>query len=174
MLEDGIEVEKLKVESNGTVKTFITGRLNTLCEINPVKFPFDCHKCLILMGASPASSNLKFEWDVVDFDGVQDSNPIWKLNNVRTMKVGPSLMQLEITMERLPEYYIYNIVIPASALSALAISSFFIPINEGERISFSITILLSFMVLMLQVSTILPENSKDLSAVGECIKFNTL
>ena len=90
------------------------------------------------------------------------------------VKHGPSQTQLEITVERLAEYYIYNIILPASALSVLAISSFFIPIDEGERISFSITILLSFMVLMLQVSAILPENSKNLSAVGECVKFNTL
>lgn len=174
MLEDGIEVEKLKVQSNGTVTTYITGQLNTLCEINPAKFPFDCHKCAIMIGASPASSKMVFELDEVNFESVENNNPIWKLNKATPMKLGPSLMNLEITMERLPEYYIYNIVIPASALSALAICSFFIPINEGERISFSITILLSFMVLMLQVSTILPENSKNLSAVGECINFNTL
>ena len=174
MLEDGIEVEKLKVLSNGTVKTFITGRLNTLCEINPAKFPFDCHKCAIMIGGSPASSKLEFEWDVVNFESVRNNNPIWKLNNVITMEERPSQTQLEITVERLAEYYIYNIILPASALSVLAISSFFIPIDEGERISFSITILLSFMVLMLQVSAILPENSKNLSAVGECVKFNTL
>lgn len=91
------------------------------------------------------------------------------------MPIVASFAEIHIYLLRLPAHYIYNIVIPASALSILAVLAFFIPIEEGERLGFGMTIFLSFMVLMLQVSSILPENSKSVSAVGRFIfQFQSL
>lgn len=74
---------------------------------------------------------------------------------------------LKMYIKRLHLHYIYTLVFPACALSILSILMFFIPIEGGERISFGVTIFLSFMVLMLQASDLLPANSKTMSAIGK-------
>ncbi|CAG2188315.1 CHRNA7 [Mytilus edulis] len=170
-LSDGLQAEKLLVKYDGTINAQPYGELSTICNADTVSFPADCTKCKIIIGASVVSQQHIFIWDenesLTGFEDNKDSHAFWEIWRLEKMPIVASFAEIHIYLLRLPAHYIYNIVIPASALSILAVLAFFIPIEEGERLGFGMTIFLSFMVLMLQVSSILPENSKSVSAVGK-------
>lgn len=155
--------------SNGTIQAIIIGELHTMCDINPENFPSDCHSCGIVMGIPDTSKQQVIVWDTEPFkniDTIRNTHALWTVENVETVPIGPPNAMFNVVLKRLPAHYIYNIVYPAAALAILSIGNFFIPIDEGERVSFGVTIFLSFMVLMLQVTDMLPENSRNISVVG--------
>ncbi|CAC5358926.1 CHRNA7 [Mytilus coruscus] len=170
-LSDGLQAEKVLVKYDGTVMTQPSGDLSTICNANIELFPADCQKCSIVLGTTTVNQRQKLVWDqnepISGYEENKDDHAFWKILKVEKVPMFPSTFVFYIFMQRLPAHYIYNIVFPACALSILAILAFFIPIDAGERIGFGITIFLSFMVLMLQVSSVLPENSKSISAIGK-------
>lgn len=165
-MENGVSVEKIKVMSNGTLLATPFGELSTICPVDPNKFPVDCHSCKILLGGSTVSERQIFLWGTPSFTFFNfDKHAYWDIQDVETLSFGP-ITTLELVLKRVPLYYIYNIVFPASALSFLCILAFFIPIEEGERVGFGMTIFLTFMVLMLQVGSLIPETSRSSPVIG--------
>ena len=70
-----------------------------------------------------------------------------------------SVVKFYIHLERLPAYYLLNIIIPSIVLAFLSAFAFYVPVDSGEKLSLSITILLSFSVFLL----ILSENTPNIS-----------
>lgn len=175
LLENGYSSEVFKINNNGTVETVLTGELDTICDVTPKSFPFDCQSCYVIMGSPAVSGTYEVPvWHnvspVLDLEAVRDQHPFWRVEEVTTsagVSFGSRFAILNIKLKRLPQIYVYTLVLPASSLSVLAVSTFFIPIYEGERVSFCVTIFLSYMVLMLQVSDMLPEDSRQLSDIGK-------
>lgn len=182
LLENGYSSEVFKINNNGTVETILTGELDTICDVKPKSFPFDCQSCYVIMGPPTVSGTYEVPvWHnaspVLDLEAVRDQHPFWRVEQVTTSasasQFGSAFAILNIKLKRLPHIYVYTLVLPASSLSVLAVSTFFIPIYQGERVSFCVTIFLSYMVLMLQVSEMLPEDSRDLPDIGK-VYFMTL
>ncbi|XP_076115658.1 neuronal acetylcholine receptor subunit alpha-9-like [Mytilus galloprovincialis] len=170
VLKDGMTEETFKVLANGTVGFILTGELKTRCDVDPEKFPVDCHECEVIMAVSLFNNHQVLKWDgersFIHFDVVKDAHALWSMERVYVIQAHRTLI-MKLVLKRLPEYYLYNIVFPASSLSLLSMFTFFIPINGGERVSFGMTIYLTFMVLMLQVSSLLPVNSQNISTIGK-------
>lgn len=167
-MEGGLTAEKIKVKSNGVLLATPFGGLNTICSVDPEKFPVDCHRCTILIGASTTTERQIFRWGTPALKnlGVAPEHAYWEVYDVVANNY-PPLSTLDMTFKRLPLYYMYTIVFPASALSVLCVMAFFIPIEEGERVGYGMTIFLSFMVLMLQVGNSIPESSRSFPAIGK-------
>ena len=62
-----------------------------------------------------------------------------------------------LTLERRPLYYLLNIIIPSLVLAALSALSFAVPVDSGEKLTLSMSILVAFSVFML----ILQENTPE-------------
>ena len=54
-----------------------------------------------------------------------------------------------LTLERRPLYYLLNVIIPSLVLAALSALTFAVPVDSGEKLSFSMSILVAFSVFML-------------------------
>ena len=78
-----------------------------------------------------------------------------------------SVVRFFITMKRLPAYYLMNIIIPTVVLAFLSAFTFYVPVDCGEKLSLSITILLSFSVFLLILSDSTPQVSENLPFLGE-------
>ena len=63
-------------------------------------------------------------------------------------------------LERKPQYVIINIILPISFLNLLNALVFVLPAESGERVSYSLTVLLSIAVFMTIVSDIPPRTSE--------------
>lgn len=70
------------------------------------------------------------------------------------------------TMDRKPNYHIFNLVVPCIIVAFLSLIGFYLPPDCGERIGLSITVLLALSVYLLIISDKLPETSDYVSRLG--------
>lgn len=69
-------------------------------------------------------------------------------------------------MTRIPLYHLFYLTSPGLILAFLALASFFIPSESGERIGFITTLLLGMMVFLLLIPSSLPETSESIPLLG--------
>ena len=80
-----------------------------------------------------------------------------------------SVVKFNILLERLPAYYLLNIILPTVVLAVLSAFTFYVPVDSGEKLSLAITILLSFSVFLLILSENTPQVSQNLPFLGNYI-----
>ena len=71
-----------------------------------------------------------------------------------------------LQMKRKSLYYMFYLIIPSVILTVLALSSFLIRVESGERIGFVTTILLAMTVFLLVIPSYLPVTSDGLPILG--------
>ena len=71
-----------------------------------------------------------------------------------------------VTMQRKSLYYTFYLTIPCVILTILALSSFLIHVESGERIGFVTTVLLAMTVFLLVIPSFLPVTSDGLPVLG--------
>ena len=77
------------------------------------------------------------------------------------LPINYSYVDFLINMTRKPDYYLYNVGLPSTAVTILALFSFWLPANCGEKISFAVSLLLGLTVFQIVVEDTLPETSSD-------------
>jgi hypothetical protein len=132
-------------------------------------FPFDVQTCRIKF-SSQTQIDGKFrllpsptvlldyyvesdEWDLI--------NATAKEGYRRTSEFNISVMEVDLKVARRTGYYWINLIIPCMLISLLVTAVFAMPSDAGEKISFSVTILLAFTVYQLIVAGTLPKTSED-------------
>ncbi|XP_073515182.1 5-hydroxytryptamine receptor 3A-like [Phyllobates terribilis] len=154
----------------GEIKVSFPLRIVSSCNLNVYKFPFDTQRCTLTFGpyihsvqdiimVANANSSEVFKASHKLFVSKGD----WDLKNIlvtpKTVvsgNVNYSAICYEITLQRMPIFYIITLIVPACVLVILDIVSMFIPMESGERLGFKITIVLGFSVLLLILNTMLP------------------
>ena len=104
--------------------------------------------------AENATKNYGTKFDQIPVDGIP-------------LDLTKSEVKYYIYMERLPAYYLLNIIIPSVVLAFLSAFAFYVPVDSGEKLSLSITILLSFSVFLLILSDNTPNISQGLPYLGK-------
>ena len=162
--------QKATVRSSGQVSNSETFVFNTLCDINVQYFPFDLQICHVKLSTWEYGSLLKFKpvpsMDLITFI----ENGVWSLikTEVRTEDVGYAQDVIAtVHLERRSLFYALNFLAPILILVLLNTAVFLLPADSGERMGFSVTILLSVAVYMTIISDKLPETSNPIA----CISF---
>jgi hypothetical protein len=75
-------------------------------------------------------------------------------------------------MKRRPAFYVVNIVLPVMFLMALNSCVFVLPPESGERVSYSITVLLAIAVFMTLTGDNLPKTSEPMSLLSYFLMFD--
>ena len=63
-------------------------------------------------------------------------------------------------------FYIINIIVPCSMLSALMLVMFWVPQHAGERVTGIVTMLLAFTVFLHMVTDLVPRTSLQIPIIG--------
>ena len=71
-----------------------------------------------------------------------------------------------ITMRRKTLFYTVNLIIPCMGISFLTVLVFYLPSDSGEKVSLSISILLSLTVFFLLLAEIIPPTSLVVSSTA--------
>ena len=138
------------------------------CEFDVYNYPFDMQTCIIVF--TPWS----YTWQEISLNSsLQEmqtnfyhENGGWKLgkSHVSTYVNGIiSVIEFNINFIRRSEFFVVNVIAPISCLSFLNCLSFAVPVQSGERLSYSVTLLLSFAVFMTLVSDNIPKTSAPIS-----------
>lgn len=158
----------VRVLYNGTVIWQPGDVFQSKCAYDVRNYPFDHQECHVTFVAWPYTANeiqLYSTENKVNTPFYQE-NGEWKLGETSSLafaKNGLSLVQYSLTFIRRSEFFVVNVILPIIFLSILDCLAFVIPIQSGERISYTITILLSFAVFMTLVSDNIPKTSAPMS-----------
>lgn len=79
-----------------------------------------------------------------------------------------------ITMRRKTLFYTVNLIIPCMGISFLTVLVFYLPSDSGEKVSLSISILLSLTVFFLLLAEIIPPTSLVVPLLGKFVLFTMI
>ncbi|XP_058789144.1 acetylcholine receptor subunit alpha-like isoform X2 [Phymastichus coffea] len=164
------------------------------CEIDVEYFPFDEQTCVMKFGSWTYDG---FQVDLRHIDEVQGSNVVdigvdlsefytsveWDILEVPAVRNEkfytccdePYLdITFNITMRRKTLFYTVNLIIPCMGISFLTILVFYLPSDSGEKVSLSISILLSLTVFFLLLAEIIPPTSLVVPLLGKFVLFTMI
>lgn len=164
-----IETTKTTYYAGGDAKFLVYGLFRVTCESDVTYYPFDEHKCTIMIVNSESH-------DVVTLSSIYGiyvdsliSNGEWYIRPkseyastgtvfVQYLGAIEAQNQLEFTIVISREFLFpfLNTMLPVFLLSLVHLLVFVLPIDSGERTSFSYTLLLTLVVFMTMVSDTLP------------------
>ena len=160
---------KVSMQHSGETSWHTGTTLETTCPIDISKYPFDVQQCEITIG------NLNGQSDDVVYirsaeEGVSlityEENDSWSVlttgSSAQSLH-GHTQLCLKLTLKRRPVYYLLSIIIPLYIISFMNILSFKIPAKSGERISYGVSLFLTFAVLLNTFSESIPRVSTSVS-----------
>ncbi|KAG8124902.1 hypothetical protein E2320_020197, partial [Naja naja] len=134
------------------------------CEIIVTYFPFDEQNC----SPRPDLSNYmqSGEWTLKDYRG------FWHSVNYSCCLDTPYLdITYHFILLRLPLYFIVNVIIPCLLFSFLTGLVFYLPTESGEKMTLSISVLLSLTVFLLVIVELIPSTSSAVPLIGKYMLF---
>ena len=140
---------------------------STLCPPNSMYFPFDIQVFNIDVISSLSFYEETFIANAVIYD-VFEQNPLWDLLNIRIsivkIKGGQvSIFRIIVKLQRRYAFFMVTIFSPIVFLAIVNLFVFVIPVDSGERVSYAITVLLSFTVFLSLVTDNTPKSSLTIS-----------
>ncbi|EDO41763.1 predicted protein, partial [Nematostella vectensis] len=162
---------RLFINSAGEVLWMNPLILHTSCGMDIAHFPFDNQACELRFGSW--STSLRY-MDVHPFEDTANlqyfvENGEWILESTtsyrKLKKYGCCESEFpEVTyvleLHRRTLFYTMNFILPCVLIAVLALLVFLLPPESGERMSFGVTVLLSFTILILMLQAKLPVSSK--------------
>ena len=79
-----------------------------------------------------------------------------------------------VTMRRKTLFYTVNLIIPAVGVSFLTLLVFYLPSDSGEKVTLSISILVSLTVFFLLLAEIIPPTSLAVPLLGKYLLFTMI
>ncbi|XP_012284549.2 acetylcholine receptor subunit alpha-like 1 [Orussus abietinus] len=163
----------------------------SFCEIDVEYFPFDQQTCFMKFGswtydgytvdlrhlAQSEDSNqidvgidltdyyISVEWDIIKVPAVRNEKFY-----ICCEEPYPDIM-FYITLRRKTLFYTVNLIIPCVGISFLSVLVFYLPSDSGEKVSLSISILLSLTVFFLLLAEIIPPTSLTVPLLGKYLLF---
>merc|ERR1711934_895661 len=131
------------------------------------------HECteynpIVSIGVDLSEFYMSVEWDILAVPAIR---------NVKfyTCCDEPYLdITFNITMRRKTLFYTVNLIIPCMGISFLTVLVFYLPSDSGEKVSLSISILLSLTVFFLLLAEIIPPTSLVVPLLGKFVLFTMI
>ena len=149
----------------------------TACTPDVYMYPYDTQTCevtYVVWGYSIQEVTAKAERDKIGL-GVYSSHGMWDLvdTSVRTdvdKDRGLTILSVVLVMKRISTFHLINMILPIVFVGLLNILVFLLPAQSGERVGYSITVLLAIAVFQTIASNNLPSVSKPQVSLL-CIKL---
>lgn len=177
--ELGGEFYYLEVSPDGLVHWMPYQVFESKCDIDITYFPFDTQVCDITfiswsftklevnMTLPESSPSVEF----YDFN----ENSVWSIEStegrISQSDFADSTVTFTLRLRRKPLYYVMNLIMPVILLGVISLLVFVIPADAGEKMSFAVTVFLSFAVFLSIISMQLPVNSEKTSLLGVYLVF---
>ncbi|XP_045176447.1 acetylcholine receptor subunit alpha-like [Mercenaria mercenaria] len=159
-----------------TIRFFLNGAAyynpgeiySSACTVDVTYYPWDIHNCLLIFspqGFSPSEVYLTLSGNKVSTTYYIE-NGGWAFVDSRIQPNYSTYytdIYIELIFERKPRYVIVNVIMPIIFMAFLSNVVFLIPADCGERISYSITVLLAIAVYLTLVGDNLPKTSNPMS-----------
>ncbi|XP_035665568.1 neuronal acetylcholine receptor subunit alpha-10-like [Branchiostoma floridae] len=170
-------VTDISVTSDGAVSWRQPDILKSSCGVDVSYFPFDQQTCTLEFASwiyNGEELDVTVRSDDIDVSAYQESDQYALISAMATRNVTiykccphqyPSVV-VTLRLKRLHLFYLVNMVVPCIDLLILNIVAFFIPPDTGERLGFTITILLALVVFQQILTQQLPATSRATPLLG--------
>jgi hypothetical protein len=157
----------------GSVRWTYQDKLISFCEIDVRNFPFDRQHCSILLQSTiydTSQLKLRTLYKVVRLYNL--INTEWEITHATIQEIdlfNPyharnfSTIKIDIELVRHSRFYILKIILPFSVLSSLALFSFCLPTDSGEKIALTVSVLLSLVIYLQMISEYVPKTERGFS-----------
>ncbi|XP_030114299.4 neuronal acetylcholine receptor subunit beta-3 isoform X2 [Taeniopygia guttata] len=172
---EGSLMTKAIVKYNGVVTWTPPASYKSSCTMDVTFFPFDRQNCSMKFGSWTYDGNMV---DLILVDENVDrkdffDNGEWEILNAKGMKGNRKdglysypFVTYSFVLRRLPLFYTLFLIIPCLGLSFLTVLVFYLPSDEGEKLSLSTSVLVSLTVFLLVIEEIIPSSSKVIPLIG--------
>ncbi|XP_041362126.1 neuronal acetylcholine receptor subunit alpha-2-like [Gigantopelta aegis] len=160
--------EDALIVNNGQITMFYVDAYETSCEIDTGYFPFDEQTCDVLLFPSGRYRFYTPKSDVDTPEYFFRSNE-WRLVSVRLQN--RSYMQpvfelsfpiqtvvIQFKLKRYSAFYVMSILSPIGILSLMNACVFLLPVESGEKMSFLVSILVSYAMFLNFVYSTMPRS----------------
>ncbi|XP_066576684.1 neuronal acetylcholine receptor subunit beta-3a [Amia ocellicauda] len=177
---EGSLMTKVIVKYNGTITWTPPASYKSSCTMDVTFFPFDRQNCSMKFGSWTYDGNMV---DLILLDDHVDrkdffDNGEWQILNATGMRGNRKdglysypFVTYSFILKRLPLFYTLFLIIPCLGLSFLTVLVFYLPSDEGEKLSLSTSVLVSLTVFLLVIEEIIPSSSKVIPLIGEYLLF---
>ncbi|CAD1474432.1 unnamed protein product, partial [Heterotrigona itama] len=108
---------------------------------------------------------ISVEWDIIKVPAVRN-----EAFYICCEEPYPDIV-FNITLRRKTLFYTVNLIVPCVGISFLSVLVFYLPSDSGEKVSLSISILLSLTVFFLLLAEIIPPTSLTVPLLGKYLLF---
>jgi hypothetical protein len=136
----------------------------TLCSVDTHYFPYDKQVCeieFIVWSYTVMDVEILKSAEGIDLSKYKESG-VWEITHTKAT-VSKSSIESKVTfsihIKRKPLYYVLNVIAPILFLGILTILVFVLPVDAGEKMSYAMTVFLSFAVFLTIISAQLPVSS---------------
>lgn len=147
-------------------------KLVSFCEIDVLNFPFDRQYCSILLQSTIYDSTqlklrslynvvrlynyINTEWQISH--ATIKEHDLYNPNHQRNF----STLEIDIELIRFSRFYIIKIITPFCIISSLAVFSFCLPTDSGEKVALTVSVLLSLVIYLQLISNYVPKTERGL------------
>ncbi|KAL3078798.1 hypothetical protein niasHS_014580 [Heterodera schachtii] len=143
------------------------------CIIDVEYFPFDEQVCHLVFGSWTYNENeIKMEFEQADSmdlsEYAKSVSSIWDVIDAPASLVNRrSRIEYQLRIRRKTLFYTVVLIIPTVLMAFLSMAVFFLPTDSGEKMTLTISVLLSIVVFLLVVSKILPPTSSTIPLISK-------
>lgn len=159
----------MRIVKDGKIIWNPSGIYQVSCESDTTYYPLDTQHCTMKVSSWAYTSGevrLEFDSEPVDLN-FYSTNGEWDLISATGSKSesksrgGASFSSLTyaITLQRRPLFHILNTLFPVALMAVLIAMVFKLPVDSGEKIGFSLTVLLAYAVYLTMISDNIPSTS---------------
>ncbi|KAF7706980.1 hypothetical protein HF521_018198 [Silurus meridionalis] len=177
---EGSLMTKAIIKYNGAVTWTPPASYKSACTMDVTFFPFDRQNCTMKFGSWTYDGDMvelvlvnhqvdrsdffdNGEWEILSATGAKGSRHDGTLSY--------PFITYSFILKRLPLFYTLFLIIPCLGLSFLTVLVFYLPSDEGEKVTLSTSVLVSLTVFLLVIEEIIPSSSKVIPLIGEYLLF---
>ncbi|XP_046378429.2 neuronal acetylcholine receptor subunit alpha-7-like [Haliotis rufescens] len=167
----GLDFGIIKVTADGIVNWAPGDTFKTFCQMDVTNFPLDEQECTYSTfnwGDSLKEVDLQPINNSIGLD-LFNANSQWDIMYTSAQRVineanntSYPFVNFKMTLKRKPSLAILTTLLPVLMLGLVNVVVFLIPVESGEKLSFAITVLLSFTVSLSFVTGLLPQNGDSI------------
>lgn len=153
--------------NDGSAYTFRLVTFQTSCDLDTTFFPFDVQSCKIHLYLAQNDGYL-IKLNTGSERGLSQphkENGAWFVLEERVEGSKYSTMTIVFKLKRKPLHSLINVLLPIIVLALLTPLVFIMPKSSGERVGYSVTMLLAISVYMTIISDHLPDHADPLPLV---------
>jgi len=155
----------IRLQYNGSVTWKPADTFGISCEADVSQYPFDeqtCYFPIVPWNYLPRELSILPLADHVNMDRYVPHN-VWEIKDTAVWKPyveKQEVLVFKFNLKRNSGFYLLNLIFPICVLGIMNLFVFLLPPESGERVGYSITVLLSIVVFLTITSNSLPGTSE--------------